>query len=179
MSSEAENWIKSNKKLIDAMFSDKMWEIFTKKDVVEYFKILIEIYKQARGYYVHEGIIEYIANYLRVLNWKVGYEIPMGDLDSSYRFDLMAQESDKTIIVEVKPEVTTREMGQVIGYMFDVNKKFKKVRTFLGTDICNFNVIFNGEVKDMIIDNARHGLGVFLTNQNKAVYAIPAEFLLI
>ena len=179
-SEEIENYVKAQKTMIDSMFSGKLLEIFPKQVLVEYLRGLGKIYSQKPRYAPldHTTIQYAIGNYFKMLNWKFNYEIPMGDLDSSYRFDLMAQDGDKTIIVEVKPEITTSGMGQVLGYMFDSMKKFKKVRTFLGTDIFNFPIIFNGgEITNILADNARHGLGVLFTDQN-AVYAVPAELIL-
>lgn len=91
----------------------------------------------------------------------------------------MAQKGAKTVIVEVKPEVTTKDLGQILGYMFDVQKKFKKVRAFLGTDILSWDdIVDGGEITDIIIDNAqRHGLGVILADKKQA-WLIPAEFLI-
>ena len=177
---EIANYVKAQKTMIDSMFSGKLLEIFPKQVLKDYVNGLVKLYSQKPRYASrdHETIKYAIGNYFMMLNWKIGYEIPAGDLDSSYRFDLMAQDGDKTIIVEVKPEVTTSGMGQVLGYMFDSMKKFKKVRTFLGTDIFNFPIIFNGgEITNILTDNARHGLGVLFTDQN-TVYALPAELIL-
>ena len=61
--------------------------------------------------------------------------------------------------------------------MYDIKKKFKKSRMFLGTDILNLPLITRGEIYDILVDNARDNkLGVFLADGNQA-YIIPAEFI--
>ena len=69
--------------------------------------------------------------------------MPQGDLDSSYRFDIMAQKEKNTIVIEVKPEITTRDLGQVLGYVYDVRKKYTTSRFFIGTDILNLPLLGN------------------------------------
>jgi hypothetical protein len=173
-------WKEANNQILDEMFSGKLSQT-PEKVVEQYLKSIIKVSEDApdRYLYAHSTLCKSIGNYFGLLDWEYGFEIPLGDLDSSYRFDMMAQKGARNIIVEVKPEITTRDLGQVIGYMFDVNKKFKKGRMFLGTDILNLPVVINGgEITEILVDNARHGLGVILADKEQA-WLIPAEFLLI
>lgn len=172
---------KLDKQILDGMFSGKLLRIFSKKDIKQYFKLLVNLYGQQkeRYLYAHSTLQNTIGNYFGILGWDYGFEIPHGDLDSSYRFDIMAQKGAKMIIVEVKPAVTTRDLGQVLGYLYDVAKKYKKSRVFLGTDILNLPIcIGEGEVADIILNNAGNGLGIIFATKED-VWIVPAEFLLV
>ena len=185
MEEKLKQWIKGNKQILNKMFSGNL---ITEKSVEQdrkfvkaYFTQLTKIWEDLpdRNLLAHYTITKSIANYFYLLDWDYGFEIPIADLDSNYRFDLMAQKGAKVIVVEVKPKVTTRDLGQVLGYLFDVKKKAKKSRVFLGTDILNFyTIVDGGEITDIITDNAKHGLGVIFADKEQA-WIIPPEFLLI
>ena len=153
-----------------------------RKEIIGYFRDLTKIWEGLPNRYLlaHSTLAGSVGRYFALLGWDVGFELPFADFDSSYRFDVVAQKTDRTIVVEVKPEVTTKAFGQVLGYVFDVEKKLKRARVLLATDISNLPVIINGgEITDMIVDNAkRHGLGVMLADKQDT-WLIPAEFLTI
>ena len=136
---------------------------------------------QSKSSYIraHSTIAKVIGSYFEESGWNCGYEIPFGDLDSKYRFDILAQKGAKTAIVEVKPTLSVRDLGQVIAYVHDVEKKFRNVRVFIGTDILNlYTVLGTGEIRDIILENARlHKLGIIFTDSTYSV-VLPAEFLL-
>lgn len=179
---EFRDWINSDKKLMSEMFSGKLLENTPKKEIYRYFQVLAKIVNESpnRYIYAHSTIQNIIIDYFHTIGWDAGAEIPFGDLDSRYRFDVMAQHGAKTIVVEVKPDVTTRDMGQVMGYVHDIEKKFKKARVFLGTDILNFGTVLGGgEVTDMIMEAAKnHGLGVIFATKDDC-WPVPAEFLFV
>jgi hypothetical protein len=175
-------WQKTNIEMLDAMFSGELSDT-PQKWVKEYLEAVLKIYNELpknRYLYAHSTIRNSIGNYFASMGWDYRFEVPFGDIDSSHRFDLMAQKDEHRIYVEVKPELNTRDFGQILGYLFDVRKVFKKARFFLGTDILNLPAVINGgEITDIIIDIAqRHGMGVFLANKEMA-WLIPAEFFLI
>lgn len=174
-------WKEVNKKLLNDMFSGDLLKTFSKEDIETYFKQLATIYTQQskRYLYAHSTLQTVIGNYFGLLEWKYGFEIPHGDLDSNYRFDIMAQKGKNTIVVEVKSEVNPRELGQVIAYVYDVSKKYKKSRVFLGTDILNLDILIkDGEIKDIILDYAKnYRLGLIFATTVQA-WIVPAEFLL-
>ncbi len=178
---EFEVWRKINRQMLNGTFSGKLSQT-PKKEVEQYFKALVQIWKQQspeRQLYAHSTVVNAIANYFDVLAWNYNFEVPLADLDFSHRFDLMARRGAKVVIVEVKPEISTRDLGQVLGYVFAVKRHFQRGRVFLGTDIRNLNVVLGGgEITDILVDNARsHGLGVILADKEQA-WLIPAEFML-
>lgn len=168
--------------ILDLVFSGRLLEAWTKKDIEEYMKGLmqIRIALPKRYLYAHSTLQKSIGRYFHLLGWHYDFEVPSGDLYSSDRYDLMAQKDSKTVVVETKPEVTVRDLGQVLGYIFNVKRMFNESRVFLGTDILNLDILFRAsEVRVIIFDNARkNGLGVILANKNQA-WLIPAEFLTI
>jgi hypothetical protein len=121
-----------------------------------------------------------VGAYFEALGWDVGLELPFADFDSSYRFDVVAEKTTRTVVIEVKPEITTRALGQVLGYVFNVEKRLHRARVLLATDILNLDLVLNGgEIADIIGHNAeRHGLGVMLAEREGA-WLIPASFLTI
>jgi len=162
------------------MFSGELLKTCSKKEIEDYFKLLVTIYSQQskRYLYAHSTLMNVIGNYFYLIGWKYGFEVPQGDLDSSYRFDIMAQKEKNTIVVEVKPEITTRDLGQVLGYVYDVRKKYPTSRFFIGTDILNLPLLGNdGEIKEIIIDSAKNlNVGVIFATKDHA-WLVPAEFL--
>ena len=151
------------------------------KDAEQYFKALLRIYEESPGRYLyaHSTLQKSVASYFELLDWTYAFEVPLGDLDFSHRFDLMARKGAKVIVAEVKPEITTRDLGQTLGYVFAVKRHYKKARVFLATDILNLDVVLGGgEITDIIADNARnHGLGIMFADKEIA-YLVPAEFLI-
>lgn len=176
-----EGWKEGNKKLLTDMFSGDLLKTFPPNDIETYFKQITTIFSQQsnRYLYAHSTIQNVIGTYFGLLNWKYGFEIPHADLDSNYRFDIVAQNGDNIIIVEVKPEVNPRELGQVIAYLYDVTKDYKQSRFYLGTDILNFDIIIkSGEIKDIILDYVKnYKLGLIFATTKQA-WVVPAEFLL-
>lgn len=176
-------WIKSNKEVLQNMFNGTLLEKNSIKIIKQYFKAieiaLEEDAEQRRYLRTHSSIVNDIVEFFELMEWDVGTEIPIGDLDSSYRFDVMVEKGKNTIIVEVKPEITTREMGQVIGYIHDIEKKSKNARVFLGTDLFNYDTVFGeGEVGDIVFEHARnHELGIILINKDNT-FLIPAELII-
>ncbi|GEM_PF-4274394 len=176
-------WIKSDKELLKGMFSGTLLKENKKKDIQAYIKEInkgyLEVEQKRHRILSHSSIQNKIAYYLEQLNWQSAIEVPFGDVDSSYRFDVMAQKGSQVIVVEVKPTVNTRDMGQVLGYVHDIKKKYKKARVFLGTDILNLGIVNQwGEVTDMLLECAeKHGLGIMFVDTN-FIFIIPSEFLL-
>lgn len=176
-------WRSANRQILNTMFS-KRYEMAKaeRKEVIGYLKDLKKISEGLPSRYLlaHSTLAVAVGRYFDLLGWDVGFELPFADFDSSYRFDVVAQKTGRTVVIEVKPEVTTKALGQVLGYVFDVEKKLKRARVLLATDILNFPVVIaGGEITDIIVDNAeRHGLGVMLADKKDA-WLIPAEFLTI
>jgi hypothetical protein len=173
-------WKEANKKLITGMFSGELLKTCSKKEIEDYFKLLVTIYSQQskRYLYAHSTLTNVIGNYFDLLGWNYGFEIPQGDLNSNYRFDLMAQNGNNIIVVEVKPEITTQDLGQVLGYVYDIRKKYPTSRLFIGTDILNLPLLGNdGEIKDIINDSAKNlNVGIIFATKDQAWF-IPAEFI--
>jgi len=177
---EFEKWKQANIILVENLFDGKLLQTFTKKDIESYGQQLVQILtaQSNRYLYAHSTLTNVIGNYFDLIGWKYGFEVPQGDLDSSYRFDIMAQKEKNTIVVEVKSKITTRDLGQVLGYVFDVRKKYPTSRFFIGTDILNLSLFGNdGEIKDIIIDSAKNlNVGVIFATKDLA-WLVPAEFL--
>jgi hypothetical protein len=176
-------WRSANRQILNTMFS-KRHEMskLERKEILGYLRDLKRIWEGSPDRYLlaHSTLAIAVGRYFDLLGWDVGFELPFADFDSSYRFDVVAQKTGRTVVIEVKPEVTTKALGQVLGYVFDVEKKLKRARVLLATDILNFPVVITGgEITDIIVDNAeRHGLGVMLADKKDA-WLIPAEFLTI
>jgi len=181
VSSERDKWIEENQQIIDLMFSGKLRETWTEENMEKYMKNIENAWSAApkkRYLYAHSTLVNSIGSYFHVLGWDVGAEIPSGDLYSRVRFDLMAQKDSRTIVVEVKPRITVRELGQVLGYLFDAKKRFKECRVFLGTDILDAPIVFRpGPIRDIIFDNAQKNELSVIFAVKDMTWMVPAEFI--
>ena len=174
-------WRRVNRQILNNMFSKRhAMSKAERREIIGYLSELKKIWEGLPGRYLlaHSTLAVAVGRYFDLLGWDVGFELPFADFDSSYRFDVVAQKTGRTVVVGVKPEVSTKALGQVLGYVFDVEKKLKRARVLLATDIANFPAIMSGgEITGIIVDNAeRHGLGVMFADKKDA-WLIPAEFL--
>ena len=167
---------------LDVMFAGKLQEAYSQESIKICVSNVLEQCKQIsrqRKYLLgHPTIQSAIGRNFEILGWQVKYEVPFADFDSNYRFDIVAQKGENAIVVEVKPEVTKQDIGQIFAYVLDVKKKIPHGRVFLGIDILNlYNVFEQGEVRDMIMDiSNRYGLGIILADTQNA-WILPAEFI--
>jgi hypothetical protein len=176
-------WRSQNRRILNSVFSkSRETSKLEKREVAGYIGELKKIWEGLPDRYLlaHSTLANAVGGYFELLGWDVGFELPFADFDSSYRFDVVAEKTARIIVVEVKPEITTKALGQVLGYVFNVEKRLNRARVLLATDILNLDVILNGgEVTDIIVDNAeRHGLGIMLAEKESA-WLIPAQFLTI
>jgi hypothetical protein len=182
--SENEKWIGKESRWVDSFFSGKLLETYSSEKIEDYWKRINSIWEQttlARRYCLsHNTIQSVVANYLALLGWNSKYEVDFADFESSYRFDIMAKKGDHAIVIEVKPEITTKDLGQVLGYVISLKKRYPEARVFLATDIIQFGFILSeGEIKDIILDMAqRYGLGIAFASTDD-IWIIPSEFLFV
>jgi hypothetical protein len=176
---------KDNNRLIEAAFS-KSAENISSKEISLYIKSILKSYRRlqaTRPILQHIQIQAIVGHYLSSQKWNVRPETPFADFDYNNRFDLMAKKSNKTIIVEVKSDITVEGLGQVLGYIFNVKRKLKNARVFLATDILGIPFIFNNvTIREIISDFAkRHGMGMILVDQdskgNWETWLLPSVFL--
>lgn len=189
---QLEDWKNNNQILLDAMFSGEVTEA-PQNLIKDYLVRLVQISNEVPSIWkgvpkkmvfepglAHSLLCGTISLYFGALGWDYALEIPSGDTQSSYRFDVMAQKGENTIIVEVKPDLTIQDFGQILGYILHVKRRFNKVRFFVGTNIENISYLLGGgEITDALVDFAKnHKLGIIFACQNQ-VWIVPAEFLSI
>jgi hypothetical protein len=164
--------------MLQRMFS---WQFFTKYTAEmanHYFKELSKVQSKRYGYLLsHKTIQKVIASQLERAGWQTKMEVTHGDFDSHHRFDVVARNGEKTIIVEVKPEITPKIVGTVLPYLTTMKSKMKNTRLILGTDIWNLDVICSEPVLSMAKSYASHyKAGIFLTDSKNA-WLLPEEII--
>nr|MDO8082050.1 hypothetical protein [Candidatus Freyarchaeota archaeon] len=171
--------------ILDLMFAGKLLETLTlKKEIVEEHMKNITNYfstQSKRNHFSHSILQRTIrAIFFDLLGWDPGFEIPSGKLHPSHRYDVVAQKGSRTIVVEIKPKITAKNLDQVLGYISEVKRRFPESRVFLGTDLLNFDLVFRpGEIRDIIFDMAKkNGLGVIFVAKFM-FWFLPAEFFMV
>jgi len=90
------------------------------------------------------------------------------DMDSTYRYDIVAEKDGEFNAVEVKTEITTKDFGQLWSYMLQFKKSHPGSKYYLGTDCLNYWVLKTGEIGEMLARLMMdEGLGVILVNPKR------------
>ncbi len=174
-----------NKQLLDALFSEEKMRNYSKKEIRKYFDSIATRYQEIEQRYLrtHSTIQNIVADYLVSMGWNVQFETAFADFDYNLRFDIMAKRNGKTIVVEVKPEINREILGQLLEYIFSIEKKVRHGKFFLATDILNLPFIFkNGVLSEILIDFvSKHKMGFILVDSTKEgteTWLVPSEFIL-
>lgn len=162
---------KDIRRLFNAVFSKEVMQSISTKEITSYYKSIVKSCKKleaTRFPLNHFNIQQIVGWCLSDMKWNVRWETPFAYFDYNYRFDLMAKKDKKTIIVEVKPFIDEKSLGQILGYMLRAKKEIKTTRIFLAMDILNLHQIFNnGTVTEIISEFAKkYGMGVMLVDQD-------------
>lgn len=121
----------------------------------------------------HNSLQDTIGQFFQLTGFDVGYEVPfdMGGFNSQKSiFDIVAEKGKFQFVVEVKPEVTTRDMGQVYGYVSTLKLSKSKAYVCLGTDILNYGDFVQGAVGKIARDLLeRERFEIFLADKHALV----------
>jgi hypothetical protein len=169
--------------LLDYMFSGEPSRISNKLTVERFCRDVYEEWEGLTGRkpYEHSTLRHSIARIFEDLDWHVEQkkQLYFKDLDRSPRFDIVATQGARRIIVEVKPRLLRGDLAQVEEYALVAKRRWKKTRVLFGTSIQSLDEIFFGETADMIVDRAeRYKLGFIAADKNDA-WLIPAEYVAI
>lgn len=180
--------VKANSSMLDRMFAPWIFRSVSKysnEQVEEYIWDLEEICKRRCDLYepsllAQEILRRTIGENLQMMGWQVKYERLYSDFDISHRFDIMARKRSKTIVVEIKPELTTKILNEILPYLSSVELKIKDTRVLLGTDILNLNLIRDDKSLLHILNDysKKRRVGVFLADAKNA-WLLPDEFIRI
>ncbi|MFB0523477.1 MAG: SRPBCC family protein [Candidatus Bathyarchaeia archaeon] len=115
--------------------------------------------------YDHERLKEIVGTHLYNQSWKVNFEFWDQDMDSTYRYDIVARKEGQNIAVEVK--TLDIDIGQIWGYILQFKSRFPNSRFYLGVE-CSQNERFRiGEFGEMIEKLMKtEGLGMILANRS-------------
>lgn len=118
---------------------------------------------------VHDSLQNTIGIFLRVLGYEVEYEVPFhrGEWEAErVIFDIVATRARETMIVEVKDVVTSRDLGQVYGYLNTLQLSKVEAKVYLGTDVLNWGDLTSGVTGETVKElMEREGLGVILADK--------------
>ena len=181
--------IRANSGMLERMFAPWIFRSVSKYSdgqVGTYIHNLEEILKK-RSYdsykpllLAHQTLRTIIGENLQRMGWQVKYERLYADFDISHEFDIMARKRNKTVIVEVKPELTTKILDEALPYLSSVEPKIKDSRVLLGTDILNLDLIRHDKAILQILNGyaKKHRMGIFLAD-TKGAWLLPDEFIRI
>lgn len=123
----------------------------------------------------HDTIQNAIGAEFQSRGYEVVYEWKDVDEDSSYRYDLIAQNKKELNVVEVKDIIDIRNFGQIEAYCLQVKKENPKAKVWLGTDCMNYDNLVQGEVGQMLERLIKNeNLGVILINP-QLVWMLPTH----
>lgn len=116
----------------------------------------------------HTPIRNDIAGIFGWHGWDVSLEFWEQDMDSTYRYDIVAEKDGEFNAVEVKTEISTEDFGQLWSYMLQFKKSHPGSKYYLGTDCLNYWVLKTGELGEMLAKlMVDEGLGVILVNPKR------------
>lgn len=179
---------KESKHLLEAVFSKNLMDVYSTMEIEQYLKSILNSYEKleaTRFMLDHEEIQEIVANYLTDMKWDVQFEAPLADFDDNYRFDLLAKNDGKTIVVKVKADITEESPSQILNHVFNIKKEIKNANLFLAMNILRFPEIFsNGKITYTVADFAKRcNVGIILVDSdedgNWKAWLLPSEFLSI
>ena len=168
-------WKKENQKLVDEMFSGRLLHDWTSKEIVAYMKQIMDFYsyEPKRDYFTYHDLQYKVGDYFRQIEWVYRTNFTW---ENVFEFDVAAEKNDKMIMFKVKPSLTEDDVEHAGDYANHVGKK-SSARVFIATDLLNFDNIFQGKIKDSLIEGAKnYKLGIFFSNRNQS-WIVPSEFL--
>jgi len=116
----------------------------------------------------HNSIQNDIASIFEWYGWNVSLEFWEQDMDSTYRYDIVAEKNGEFNAVEVKTEITTKDFGQLWSYILQFKKLHPGSKYYLGTDCLNYWVLKTGEIGEMLARLMMdEGLEVILVNPKR------------
>ncbi len=152
----------------------KVGEKLNKRESKQLFKIvneLLETVGQRRKHFLltHNSLQNTIGIFLQLIGWYVQYELPFmsgGFEAEKVIFDIVADKGRRTVVVEVKDFIKSRDLGQVWGYVDTVQLRKVKTDVYLGTDILNYNSLIYGTTGQMISGLMEDGdIGIILADK--------------
>lgn len=98
----------------------------------------------------HDSLQNTIGMFLQLSGHAVQYEVPFESGGERVIFDIVAQRGKEELVVEVKDEITSRDMGQVYGYADILQLAREKAKVYLGTDVLNYERVLLGMTGEMM-----------------------------
>lgn len=121
----------------------------------------------------HDTIKNAIANHFMSLCFQVVTEGKDIDEDSSYRYDVIAQNKKELHVIEIKPIIDKRDFGQIHAYINQINKENPNAKVWLATDCLQFDSLIRGEIGEMVKEWMKeNNMGIILCNP-ELIWLIP------
>ncbi len=152
----------------------KQGEKLSKRESKQLLKIVNERYEtvgERRNYVLltHNSLQNTIGIFFQHIGWDVEYEVPFmsgGFEAEKVIFDIVADKGRRTVVVEVKDVIKSRDLGQVWGYVDTVQLSKVKTYVYLGTDILNYDSLRYGTTGQMIRELMEDGgIGIILADK--------------
>lgn len=133
-------------------------------------EVLSRVHDRRKGILlVHDSLQNTIGLFLQYAGFEVTYEVPFetgGFAAQKSVFDIVAVKGKRQLVVEVKDAVTTRDLGQVYGYISTLKLSKTKAAVLLGTDILNYGDLVEGAPGKMVSELLERELfGILLADK--------------